>query len=80
MIKENINISSKKLKEIYESCEICKRKDKKRYKTKGFVETYYPGEKVGIDILQIGPKEKIIICIDYFSRYLYAKVLKTKQM
>ncbi|KAI5151864.1 hypothetical protein ENBRE01_2444 [Enteropsectra breve] len=44
---------------------ICRNKNSRRKSWNGF--------------LKISPKEKIIMAIDYFSRYLFAKVLETKQ-
>lgn len=74
----NINISKKKLRNILKQCPECQRKDTKPYKIKGFVKTSYPGEKVGIDLLEISKKQKVLILIDYFSRYVFAKIINTK--
>ena len=75
-----IEIRTNKLKEILEKCETCKRKDIKiRGKSGKFIETYYPGEIIGVDILQISNKEKVILGIDYFSRKIYGAVINTKE-
>ena len=64
---------------ILNSCTKCLSKDPKNENTCYYVETNEPGEIVSMDILEIGPKEKILVAIDYFSRIVFAKRLQTKQ-
>jgi hypothetical protein len=79
LLKENVNISENLLKKYLNECFDCKLKDKKIKKTCNYVEVNEPGERIGIDILQISPKEKILMFIDYFSRIIHAKCLTTKE-
>lgn len=44
-----------------------------------YISTNEPGELVGIDLLNMGKNDKVIILINYFSRKIYAKTLKTKK-
>lgn len=76
---EKILLNNNQIRKILRGCESCQRKDPNNYKVKGFVRTTFPGEKVGVDIMEISPKEKIIMAIDYFTRYLFAKVLNSKE-
>ncbi|MGL5706922.1 MAG: reverse transcriptase domain-containing protein [Aeromonas sp.] len=75
----NINISQTKLLNILSNCIVCKRKDTKRGKTCKYISVLKPGEKIGIDILHLDQKIKIIMAIDYFSRKLFAKLVSTKE-
>ncbi|KAF9752815.1 Transposon Tf2-9 polyprotein, partial [Nosema granulosis] len=64
---------------ILKECEICQVANRK---TKGgveFVTSVRKGEKFAIDIMEIGePKKRVLIGIDYFTRYLYAKILEER--
>lgn len=64
---------------VVKKCDVC---NKYNYKKKGgyeYVETTRTLEKVGMDLLDLGGKEGyILICIDYFSRYLLAEKLANK--
>lgn len=76
--REKININNGNLKDILKHCLECQRKEAKRYKVKGYVKTYYPGEKVGVDLLVIDKNQYIRVGIDYFSRYIFTKLITTK--
>jgi hypothetical protein len=76
--RKGINISERNLRNIILKCKVCLHKDRKNYKAKGFVETNFPGEKVGVDLMEINSNEKVIMGIDYFSRFLFAKNIRSK--
>ncbi|KAG0431912.1 putative uncharacterized transposon-derived protein F54H12.3, partial [Dictyocoela muelleri] len=76
--KNNIDLSAKKIKEILESCIICKMNDKKKIKVKGFNFTSFPGENIAVDILEFKKGVKILTAIDYFSRKIFAKFIRKK--
>ncbi|MGL5708136.1 MAG: reverse transcriptase domain-containing protein [Aeromonas sp.] len=77
--KEKIIIPIEKMKEIIGSCETCLRKDKLNYRTCKHVETTQPGEVFAVDLLEIEVNQKVILGIDYFSRMLFGKMIKTKE-
>ncbi|KAF9752783.1 Transposon Tf2-6 polyprotein, partial [Nosema granulosis] len=64
---------------ILKECETCQVANRK---TKGgveFVTANRKGEKFAIDIMEIGePRRRILIGIDYFTRYVYAKQIKER--
>lgn len=73
-----INITSELLQKILKECEICECYDAKRITKAGFIHTNSPGELVSGDILELERGKLIINIIDYFSRYLFSKVLVKK--
>lgn len=77
--EEGTNISSEKIKKILLSCERCAKRDLLVSKSSKYVETSYPGERLGIDLMITSKKELIALGIDYYSRKLYAKLIKSKQ-
>jgi hypothetical protein len=83
-ITENLNdegiIATKEyINKVITGCEICQRKDKKINKTCNFVEVSKPGDRIGMDVLELIAGEKIITAIDYFSRKIFAMNVKTKE-
>ena len=79
LTRERIQITEKALRKTLKKCVVCARKDKKYGKSVHFVETQQPGERVGIDLMEISKKERIIVLIDYFTRKVFAKVVSTKE-
>lgn len=77
--KGGIIISANKLSEILNKCEVCSRKDKLKLKTCQYIAVEKPGDRVGIDILEIKANDKVVMAIDYFSRKLFARCLNTKE-
>ncbi len=47
--------------------------DIKRHKKYGFVKTLEPGKILGIDLIEISKTQRIVMAIDYFSRFLFCK-------
>lgn len=74
--KNETNIKLTKAKEIIDSCMTCKRKDVKIGKSCNYVLTERPGEKIGVDLLEISKKERVIVAIDYFSRKIFDRLIK----
>jgi transposase InsO family protein len=58
---------------------MCAKKDKKVGKTCKFVEVEQPGDRLGIDLLELRKNDKIFLAIDYFSRKIFGKTIKTKE-
>lgn len=48
-----IKVSTQELNECLQKCEVCKKMNKVYYKTAKHIESFYPGERVAIDILEI---------------------------
>lgn len=51
-------IFENELKSILKLCKVCRIKDKQYFKTCQYVGVKTPGEKIGIDILEIEPEVK----------------------
>ena len=79
LVEKGIEISLKKLKEVLDKCLVCKRKDSNRCKGGKYVVSSEPGEIVGVDLMQVNQKEKVILAIDYFTRKIFGATLLTKQ-
>jgi hypothetical protein len=79
LAKIGIMISRERLTDIIRKCLTCCIKDKKNIKTCNFVETNFPGEKVGIDILELSKGKKILVAVDYFSRNCWTYIIKSKE-
>lgn len=78
--KHEINLSYKEIRNILKQCEICNRMDRKTGKSCIYVKTSKPGERVGIDLLEISKNDRIIVAVDYFTRKVFATVVRTKHM
>ncbi|KAG0419635.1 Gag-Pol polyprotein [Dictyocoela roeselum] len=76
--KEGIEISNNRVNEILKECPKCIRKDRKFQKSSEYCETLEPGEIVAIDIMMLDKNQKVILAIDYFSRFLFGEILKFK--
>ena len=72
-------ISKDYVRKILKDCETWKRNEDKVWESAKFVKTTYPGEIVAFDFLEISRGERILLGIDYFTRTLYGKCLKTKE-
>jgi hypothetical protein len=79
VIKKGIKLSENKVREIIKGCEVCLRKDFKYDKTNKFVFTQDEGEIFGVDLMEVSKNERLVLGIDYFTRKLYGRVLKTKE-
>ncbi|KAF9747730.1 Retrovirus-related Pol polyprotein from transposon, partial [Nosema granulosis] len=79
MGKIGIKISQNKINEIIKGCWTCLKKDKKHVKPGKFIHTFSPGERVALDIMEIKKKDLVVLAIDFFTRKLYGKTLKTKE-
>ncbi|KAI5164558.1 hypothetical protein NEAUS03_2518, partial [Nematocida ausubeli] len=73
-----IRVTDRKLKRILEKCRVCLERDNKYVRTRKHIETSKPGELMGIDLMQYA-NEYIIVMIDYFSRKIFTKSIKTKE-
>ena len=67
------------LRSILGNCLVCKRKDIKRNSSCNYVEVTKPGDRLGIDILELLHGKKILTAIDYFSRKLFAMEIGSKE-
>lgn len=76
--EEKINISKNRIKEILEKCKICAQRDNQFTKANKHIMTKEPGEMLGVDLMITSKKELIILAIDYYTRKLYGKVIKSK--
>ncbi|KAG0441496.1 Retrovirus-related Pol polyprotein from transposon [Dictyocoela muelleri] len=76
---ENIKISKKELNEIFKKCDVFCQADKKIIKTANYVKTKFSGEIMAFDIMEIDKNREIIVGIDYFSRFTFAKLIKSKE-
>ena len=71
-------ISENEVKDVLKTCKKCKRYNPLRTKTHRVIEAYFPGEKIGFDVIEIGKGSNILVAIDYFSRMGFAKYSKSK--
>ncbi len=74
-----ISLSKMELCKILQNCQTCAAVDKKFIKSAEFVMTESVGKLLGIDIMDIDKKHKVVLAIDYFSRKLWGKCFKTKE-
>jgi hypothetical protein len=75
---EGIVVSKNDLDRVLKECEICLRKDEHRFSSKAFIQTQRIGEIVAFDFLEIAKNQRVLLCIDYFSRKIFGKLLTTK--
>ncbi|KAG0420595.1 Retrovirus-related Pol polyprotein from transposon gypsy [Dictyocoela roeselum] len=80
MQKEISYDAMKLVKEALKKCYECCINDKKRAKSSNFIETSFPGERIGLDLLEVRKNSYIAVAIDYFSRFAFAKVIKSKKV
>ncbi|KAG0438460.1 Pro-Pol polyprotein [Dictyocoela muelleri] len=76
--RDYLGFTANELNVILKKCKICLMKDKKNVKNAKFIHTERPGELVAFDLMEVKKAEHIIVGIDYFSRYAFAKKLKNK--
>lgn len=62
-----------------QKCKECIKNDQKSLGGQEFVKTSHPLEKVGIDLMMINQKKPILTFIDYFTRLVRVKILKSKE-
>jgi IS30 family transposase len=67
------------LKDILEDCVVCKKKDSKISQGGSFIRTSYPVELYGVDIMEFDKKNLVIIGVDYYTRKVHGKALKSKE-
>jgi hypothetical protein len=79
LLEKGLKVTKKEISNALEKCEIYVKKDKQYIKTGSYVEVENPGDRVGIDILELKKKDKIFVGIDYFSRKVFAKAIETKE-
>ncbi|OAG32577.1 hypothetical protein NEIG_02556 [Nematocida sp. ERTm5] len=78
LLANNIKVTSKKLKIILNKCITCLERDDKYVRTSKYIDTSKPGELMGIDFMQYA-NEYVIVMIDYFTRKIFTKAIKTKE-
>lgn len=76
--KKGILVSQNMIDSALEQCMVCLKKDRKHIKPGKFIYTFLPGERVAVDILEIKKGDLVILGIDFFSRKVYGKALKSK--
>ncbi|KAF7685656.1 hypothetical protein CDIK_3595 [Cucumispora dikerogammari] len=79
LVEREIHIGRQKLKKILLKCNTCGKFDTQRFQSAKSVTIENPGEIVGVNILAINKKYKIVMAIDYFSRKHWARALMTKE-
>ncbi|KAK6090098.1 hypothetical protein P3W45_000986 [Vairimorpha bombi] len=77
--KLGIKISQTQIKNIIKKCLTCKKKDRKYPKSRSFVETFSPRERGGFDILEIKKRDLVVLGIDYYTRKIFGKAIRTKK-
>ncbi|MGL5709134.1 MAG: reverse transcriptase domain-containing protein, partial [Aeromonas sp.] len=77
--EKGFEATKSQIRRILKKCEVCLKKDKQYKKTCYYVDVEKPGDKLGIDILEIKHHDKILVAIDYFSRKIFAQSIKTKE-
>ncbi|KAG0441042.1 hypothetical protein DMUE_1338 [Dictyocoela muelleri] len=75
----SIKISKHKLKQILDTCSICKMYDIKLKSRFNLIKTSFVGERVACDILVIKNNVMVLNLIYYFSRKLYSKYISSKK-
>ncbi|KAI5150355.1 hypothetical protein ENBRE01_1448 [Enteropsectra breve] len=78
VIKQGINITASELRKILDKCQTCQEYSNTFTKSNTYINSNYPGELVGIDLMEYN-NLYIIVIIDYFSRFVYTKYVKTKE-
>lgn len=73
-----IHVSERQLKNTLAKCIVCLKTNNKRENSCQYIEVQNPGDKLSIDVLEITPTCKILVAIDYFSRFVFAKMQSTK--
>lgn len=74
----DINVKPNQLREILSKCMECKERDNVHMSHRNYVETKEPGELVGLDLMEY-KNRYIIVVIDYFTRMVFTKIIRTKE-
>lgn len=78
ILKQGYYVTQTNVDDVLKKCIVCCRKDKVSGKSCKYIIVNKPGDRIGLDILEISHKDRILIAIDYFSRKIWARVLTTK--
>lgn len=77
--KEGIKTTQSHIKKIIDGCETCIQRDPITESTSKYIQVLKPGERFGIDLMILKNKKIVILGIDYFSRKLFGRTLKSKR-
>ncbi|KAG0440252.1 hypothetical protein DMUE_1873 [Dictyocoela muelleri] len=70
---ENIYISKNMIDLILKGCDVCFKVNIKYIKSAQYIKTTFPGEIFAFDLIEIKKDMRIIVAIDYFSRFVFEK-------
>lgn len=70
---------TKTIENIYKKCKLCLQYNNGNKGRQEHVITNFPNEMVAIDMMNPKKDTYIILMIDYFSRYAFGKIVKTKE-
>lgn len=71
-------ISENEIRKALKKCNKCKLYNPIRSRAHRVVEAYFPGEKVGFDIVELKKGSNILVAIDYFTRRGFASYCRSK--
>lgn len=74
-----VKIQKTMLRNILKNCIVCQEMDIKTGKNCKLIKVSRPGEIVGVDLLEISKRKRVVVMIDYFSRFVFAKLLRRKK-
>jgi hypothetical protein len=74
-----IEVTRESLKKILQDCIVCAQNDVKNNISCEFIKTNKPGERIGVDFLEMNPRCRILLGIDFFTRKIFAQCFKTKE-
>ncbi|KAG0437706.1 Pol polyprotein [Dictyocoela muelleri] len=77
---ESSFITNKLISESPKNCLKCCQNDKKVVKGANLLKNMYPGENMGFDLLEVKKNKYIAMAIDYFSRFAFEKIIKSKEV
>lgn len=75
----NKKVSNALIRKVISKCKSCAKKDVSRYKSANYVEVDRPGERFGVDLMEVYRKYIIAVGIDYFSRMLFARLIPSEE-
>ncbi|MGL6119970.1 MAG: RNase H-like domain-containing protein, partial [Fusobacteriaceae bacterium] len=78
--QKGIDIKTKMLRSILEDCCKCQIHDVKVGNDCSMYKTTEPGELVAVDMLEISKKKRVVVLIDYFTRIIFTKCLRSKDV
>ncbi|KAG0434064.1 hypothetical protein DMUE_5316 [Dictyocoela muelleri] len=79
LAKIGILTSLRSIRNIIKKCETCQKIDRKIISPGEFIYTYHSRQKVAFDIMEIKKNDLVILGIDYFTRKIFGKAIKTKE-